>query len=124
MFGLNVLYGKKNSWCAPGDCTGKVFVKVRELNSNPQDTRDLTYDDSEHFLRFFNKYVSRAVGNRTFARWKKSHQTKTLLDKISASDVACTILVYENRREVWEEELLIKARAKTGEERNECRTTS
>ena len=45
------------------------------------------------------------------------HQTKTLLDKISASDIAYTFLVYENSREVWEEELLIKACAKTDEER-------
>jgi hypothetical protein len=117
MFGLNVLDDKKKSWCAPGDCTGKVFVKIRELNSDPQDTSDLTYDDTEDFLRFLDKYVSRAVGNHTFARWKKSHQTKTLLDKISASDIAYTILVYENSREVWEEELFIKARAKTDEER-------
>jgi len=57
------------------------------------------------------------VGNHIFARWKKSHQTKTLLDKISASDIAYTIRVYENSKEVWEEELLIKARAKTDEER-------
>jgi len=121
VFGLNVLDDKKNSWCAPSDCTRKVFVKIRELNSNHQDTSDLTYDDTEHFLGFLNKYVSQAVGNHTFARWKKMHQTKTLLDKISASDIAYTILVYENSREVWEEELLIKARAKMDEERENAR---
>jgi hypothetical protein len=71
-----------------------------------------------------DKYVSQAVGNHTFARWKKLHQTKTLLDKISTSDIAYlaldiayTILVYENSKEVWEEELLIKAHAKMDEER-------
>ncbi len=121
MFGLNVLDDKKNSWCAPSDCNGNFFVEIRELNSNHQDTSDLTYDDTKHFLRFLDKYVSQAVGNHTFARWKKSHQTKTLLDKISASDTAYTILVYENRREVWEEELLIKARAKMDEERKNAR---
>ena len=121
VFGLNDLDDKKNSWCAPGDCTGKVFVKIRELTSDPQDTSKLTYDDAEDFLRFLDKYVSRAVGNHTFARWKKSHQTKTLLDKISASDIAYTILVYENSREVWEEELFIKASAKTDEERKNAK---
>jgi hypothetical protein len=121
VFGLNVLDDKKNSWCAPSDCTGKVFVKIRELKSDHEDTSDLTYDDTEHFLRFLDKYVSRAVGNHTFARWKKLHQTKTLLDKISASDIAYTFLVYENSREVWEEELLIKTRAKTDEERKNAR---
>ena len=112
VFKLNVLDDKKNSWCAPGDCTGKVFVKIRELNRNHQDTSDLSYADVEHFLRFIDKYVSRAVGNHTYARWKKSHQTKTLLDKISASDIACTILVYENSKDVWEEELIIKLEPK------------
>ena len=34
-----------------------------------------------------------------------------------ASDIAYTILVYENSKEVWEEELINKARAKTNEER-------
>ncbi len=104
VFELNVLDDKKNSWCAPGDCTVKVFVKIRELNRNPQDTSDLSYADVEHFLRFVDKYVSWAVGNNTYARWKKSHQTKTLLDKILASDIAYTILVYENSKEVWEED--------------------
>ena len=64
-----------------------------------------------------DKYVSRAVGNNTYTRWKKSHQTKTLLGKILASDIAYNILVYENNKEVWEEELIIKTCAKTDEER-------
>jgi hypothetical protein len=58
VFELNVLDDKKNSWCAPGDCTGKVFVKIRELYRNQQDTNDLLYADVEHFLRFIDKYVS------------------------------------------------------------------
>jgi hypothetical protein len=41
VFELNVLDDKKNSWCAPGDCTGKVFVKIRELNKKTQDTSTL-----------------------------------------------------------------------------------
>ncbi len=57
------------------------------------------------------------MGNNTYARWEKSHQTKTLLNKIWASDIAYTILVYENSKEVWEDKLIIKARAKTNEER-------
>jgi hypothetical protein len=60
-----------------------------------------------------DKYVSQAVGNNTYARWKKLHQTKTLLDKILVLDIDYTILVYENRKELQEEELIIKACAKT-----------
>ncbi len=37
---------------------------------------------------------------------------------MTASDVAYTILVYENTKEVWEEEVQIKARYKTDKERH------
>ncbi len=57
------------------------------------------------------------MANNTYAKWRKSYHTKTLLDKILASDIAYTILVYENSKDVWEEELIIKARVKTDEKR-------
>jgi hypothetical protein len=34
--------------------------------------------------------------------------SKTFLDKVTASDIAYTILVYENTKEVWEEDLQIR----------------
>jgi hypothetical protein len=36
---------------------------------------------------------------------------------VTASDIAYTILIFENTKEVWEEDLQIKARYKTDEER-------
>ncbi len=36
---------------------------------------------------------------------------------MTASDIAYTILVYENTKEVWEEEVQIKASSRTDEER-------
>jgi hypothetical protein len=45
------------------------------------------------------------------------NRSKTFLDKVTASDIACTILVYENTKEVWEEEVQIKANYKNDEER-------
>jgi hypothetical protein len=36
---------------------------------------------------------------------------------VTASDIAYTILVYENTKEVWEEEVQIKASYKNDEER-------
>jgi hypothetical protein len=64
------------------------------------------------------------MGNYTFARWKKLYQTKTLLDEISASDIVYTILVDENNKEVWEEDLLINALVQKGHGKEEFRTTS
>jgi hypothetical protein len=39
---------------------------------------------------------------------------------VTALDIAYTILVYENTKEVWEEDLQIKAKYKTGKERHDA----
>ena len=59
-------------------------------------------------MQFLDKYVSHAVVNHHFMQWSKSNRTKTFLDKVTASDIAYTILVYENSNEVWKEELKIR----------------
>jgi len=48
-------------------------------------------------MRFLDKYVSHAVGNHHFMQWSKSNRTKTFLNKVTASDIAYTILVYETK---------------------------
>ncbi len=58
-----------------------------------------------------------AVGNHHFMQWSKSNRTETFLDKVTASDIAYTILVYENSKEVWNEELQIRATSRTDDER-------
>jgi hypothetical protein len=49
---------------------------------------------------------------------EKLNRSKAFLDKVTASDIAYTILVYENTKEVWEEDLQIKASSRTDEERH------
>ncbi len=49
------------------------------------------------------------------------NRRKTFLDKVTASDIAYTILIYEKTKEVWEEEVQIKTRYKNDEER--CNAT-
>jgi hypothetical protein len=66
---------------------------------------------------FLDKYVSHAVGNHYFLQWSKLNRSKTFLDKVTASDISYTILVYENAKEVWEEDLQIKTSSRTDEER-------
>jgi hypothetical protein len=96
--------------------SGKIYVNTRGLTSNPQDSKH-TYDQAEHFLRFLDKYVSHTVGNHYFLQWSKLNRSKTFLDKVTASEIAYTILVYENTKEVWDEDLQIKASSRTDEER-------
>ncbi len=45
------------------------------------------------------------------------NRRKTFLDKVTASDIAYTILVYENTKDLWEEDLQIKSSSRTDKER-------
>ena len=81
------------------DNNGRIFVSVREwATSNDENEDELTYEEAEGFLRFIDKYICRAMGTHFLSQWKKLNRTKTILDKITASDIAYTILVYENLR--------------------------
>ena len=89
----------ENGWFPPSNSSRKIYVNARGWTSNPQDSKP-TYDQAEHFLRFLDKYGSHAVGNHYFLQWSKLNRSKTFLDKVTASDIAYTILVYENTKEV------------------------
>jgi hypothetical protein len=81
-----------------------IYVNVRGWTSYLQDSKP-TYDQAKHFLRFLDKYVSHAVGNHYFLQWSKLNRSKTFLDKVTASDIAYTVLVYKNTKELWEEDV-------------------
>ncbi len=108
---------KENELFPPSNSSGKIYVNARGWTSNSQESKP-TYDQAQHLLRFLDKYVSLAVGNHYFLQWSKSNRSKTFLDKVIASDIAYTILVYENTKDVWEEALQIKASSRTEEERS------
>ena len=95
-------------------------MTVRKWTTDQQNTQP-TYDDAEDFMRFLDKYVRHAVGNLHFTQWIKSNRTKTFLDKVTASDIAYTILVYENSNKVWKEELKIRAISTTDDERRKAK---
>ncbi len=86
---------KVNGWFPPSDNSGKIYVNAKGWTSNPQDSKS-TYDQAEHFLWFLDNYVSHAVSNHYFLRLSKLNRSKTFPDNVSASDIAYTILVYEN----------------------------
>ncbi len=66
-----------------------------------------SYNEAEPFLIFIDKYVKLAVGGHFIAKWMKMNHNKTLLDKLTLSDIAYTILICENSKEVWDEEIHI-----------------
>ena len=104
---VSITDDKDRGWAAPSDYSGKIFTYTRLWACDPQDSTP-TYDQAVHFLQFLDKYVSRAIGSHLFLQWSKSNCTKTFLGRVTASNIAYTILVYENSKEVWEEEWHIK----------------
>jgi hypothetical protein len=107
---------KENGWFPPSDNSERMYVNGRGWTSNPQDSKP-TYDQAEHFLLFLDKYASHALGNHYFLQWSKLNRSNTFLDKVTALDIAYIILVYENTKEVWEEDLQINASSRTDEEK-------
>ncbi len=99
---------KDIGWSPISNDNGRIFVNACGWTSRDIQENELTYEQAEDFLRFLDKYVSRDMGTHFVSRWSKSNWTKTILNKITASDIAYTILVYENSKEVWEEELEIR----------------
>jgi hypothetical protein len=97
---------KAIGWCPSSDNSGKIYVNARTFTRDSQDSEP-TYDQAEHFLWLIDKYVCCVVGNHIFLQFSKSNRTKTFLDKVTALDMAYTILVYKNTKEVWKEDLQI-----------------
>jgi hypothetical protein len=56
---------KEIGWCPPCDNSGTVYGNSRGWTSDHQESKP-TYDQAKHFLRFIDKYISRAVGNHYF----------------------------------------------------------
>ncbi len=77
---------------------GKIFMNVREW---PQQGSFIpSYDEAELFPIFIDNYVKLVVGGHFIAKWMKMNHNKTLLDKLPSSDIAYTILICENSKEV------------------------
>ena len=67
----------------------------------------LLYGDAEPFLFFLDNYATVMVcGARSMTKYYKHHIGNTLLDRLTPSDIAYSVLVYENLYEMWKEEIL------------------
>ena len=92
----------------------ELFTDVRKWPKQVSFTP--SYDEAEQFLIFIDKYVKLVVGGHYIAKWMRMNRNKTLLDKLTASDIAYTILICENSKDVWDEELQIKSTSKSKDE--------
>lgn len=68
----------------------------------------ITYQACLEFLTFMDYYVSKLSGSRELKKVCVQYPGKTLLDKMTASDIAFAILCYENGVDVWLERIKMK----------------
>ena len=94
---------------------GKLFGQLR--NSEYASMWEATPEGMLSFLHFLDKYVSKLVGRRELDTFFKFNRNKSLLDKITPSDIAYAILLCENGVNVWDESERIKATCATPEEK-------
>ena len=63
-----------------------------------------SYEESEPFFSFLNKYATHIVGTRILGSWIKDNPGKNLLDKLTSYRImSYAVLIYENAKEVWVE---------------------
>ena len=94
---------------------GEVAPTARAWFS--QDMSCPSYSDAEGLLYFLDKYTTIMVGGtKEMSRFYKNNKGKTLLDKISISDIAYSILVYESSYDVWMEDIKMSETCATKEE--------
>ena len=56
-----------------------------------------TYDEAEPLIYFLDKYTMIIIGgSKAMAEYKKLNKGKTLLDQVTVSDIAYSMLVYES----------------------------
>ena len=87
----------KKRFFPPSDERGRIFINVRAMAKEPQDIAP-SYDEADHFLRFIDKYVSHATDNYQIAKWTWANKGKTLMDKVTASDIAYSIICTRTQR--------------------------
>lgn len=105
----------KNTTNALDFTGGKLFSNMRD--NEFATIGQANYEGMLPFLRFLDKYVSKMVGRRELNNYFKNNRDKTLLDKVTSSDIAYTILLCENGVDVWDENQKIKATCSTDEEK-------
>ena len=79
---------------------GKILITF--LSLGPHITT-ITYETNLEFLRFMDFYVSKLAGSRELKSWCVNNPGKMLLDKMTARDIAYSILCYKNGIDVWME---------------------
>jgi len=98
------------------DEDGKLLLNQRMWIRNK--TNKPSYEEAEPLLYFLDKYATIVVGGaRVMGKYYKQNRGKSLLDKLTVSDIAYSFLVFESSHDVWKEEILKATTCATAEEK-------
>jgi hypothetical protein len=85
----------------------------------------LAYEEAEPFLYYLDKYATVLVGGaRSMAKYLKNHNGNTLLDRLTPSDIAYSVLLYESAHDMWKEEIHKCETCQTIQEKKEFQHTA
>ena len=66
------------------------------------------YERMLPFLRFLDKYAIKVVNGDAMRKWRAKNINKALIHNLTPADIAYATLTYENKKAVWEENLVNK----------------
>jgi hypothetical protein len=105
------------------DESGQLLPEQRQWVTNK--ITKPRYEDAEGLLHFLDKYTTIVVGGaRAVSKYYKQNRGKLLLDRLTVSDIAYSILVYESSHDVWKEEIEKAKTCATAEERKAFQHTA
>ena len=85
----------------------------------------LAYEEAEPFLYYLDKYATVMVGGaRSMAKYLNNHNGNTLLDRLTPSDIAYSVLLYESAHDMWKEEIHKCETCQTIQEKKEFQHTA
>ena len=114
---------KTNRMFVYDDDKDQLFSEQRCWVKNKVTTPN--YTDAEGLLYFFDKYTTIVIGgSRAVTKYYKQNRGKSLLDKLSISDIAYSIFVYESAHDVWKEEVMKASTCATAEEKKSFEHTA
>ncbi len=83
------------------------------------------YEEAKLFLYFLDKYVTVMVGGtRAMAKYQKIKCGKTLLDRLSPSDIAYSVLIYKSAYDVWDKDIIKNKKCVTIQEKKAFQHTA
>ena len=76
-------------------------------------------------MYFLDKYTIVMVGGaHSMIKYYKNYNGNTLLDRLTPSDIAYSVLVYESAHDMWKEEILKSETCHTIQEKKEFQHTA